>query len=348
MAKVPNSVIGVDLGQYALKSVLLQRRGADRFIISNYAARSLAAPVTDAEGLAAELKALFKEMGGSAKVCAVAISSPEALIRIIEQPQTPPEILREALRLNGMMLLNQDCRSFVLDCDLIEASDTTAEDQPSNGVPRLKYLVGGVPRTEVARIAEAFDKSGVSVGKLQLAPMCAFNAFEFAHPEIFNNRAFFLVDIGHTSSTVMVGTKRELVLVRSIDCGGRVLMETLMALSGESREAVGMALEQEDELMVENTRMALAVLTREIGSSIGFFEGRREEVIDRIFVSGAPAKSKALLKVMSEEARLPCESWNALAHCEVMLAANRIAPYEAAVLDLNVACGAAAELFQAP
>ncbi|MES2568854.1 MAG: pilus assembly protein PilM [Verrucomicrobiota bacterium] len=347
MAKVPNSVIGVDLGQFALKSVLLQRRGADRFIISNYAARSLPSPVTDAEGLAIELKALLKEMGGSAKACAVAISSSEALIRIIEQPQTPTDILREALRLNGMLLLNQDCRSFVLDCDLIESSEAAADAVPGEGVKRLKYLVGGVPRTEVVRIADAFDRSGVSIGRLQLAPMCTFNAFEFAHPEIFNQRAFFLVDIGHTSSTVMVGSKREMVLVRSIDCGGRLLMETLMALSGESREAVSLALEHEDELMVENARMALAVLTREIGSSIGFFEGRREEVVDRIFVSGAPAKSKALLKVMSEEVRLPCESWNALAHCEVMVAADRIAPYNAAVLDLNVACGAAAEMFQA-
>ena len=116
---------------------------------------------------------------------------------------------------------------------------------------------------------------------------------------------------------MMVGAKRELVLVRTIDFGGRVLLETLMALSGETRESVLQALEHEDEMMVENTRMALMVLMREIGSSIGFFEGRREETIDRIFVSGAPAKSQTLLKVMSEEVHMPCESWNALGHCEI-------------------------------
>jgi hypothetical protein len=86
---------------------------------------------------------------------------------------------------------------------------------------------------------------------------------------------------------MMLGAKKELVLVRSIDFGGKTLLETLMALSGESRESVLTALEQEDEVMVENTRMALTVLAREVGSSIGFFEGRREETIGRVHVSGA-------------------------------------------------------------
>jgi Tfp pilus assembly PilM family ATPase len=289
------------------------------------------------------LRALFKEMGGTAKVCAVAISSPEALIRIIEQPETPTEILRDALRLNGMALLNQDCKGFVLDCDQIPISDTT--HAPEAG--RQKYLVGGLPREHIAHVAAALEKNSATVGSLQLSPVCAFNAFEFAKPDVFNTGAFFLVDIGHTTSTMMVGAKRELVLVRSIDFGGRVLLDTLMALSGETRESVLQALEHEDEMMVENTRMALMVLMREIGSSIGFFEGRREETIDRIFVSGAPAKSPTFLKVMSEEVHMPCESWNALGHCEIAVPSQKRQQFAADVLDLNVACGAAAQLLTA-
>jgi len=343
MAKAPTSVIGLDMGRYALKAVLLQRRGTDRFVVTHYASHPIAEPVEDAAHLGRELKHLFKELGGTAKVCAVGVSSPDALIRIIEQPDTPPDILRDALRLNGMALLNQDCKSFVLDCDRIPVSDTA--HAPEAG--KYKYLVGGLPRIHVTQVSEALEESGAGVGSLQLSPICAFNAFEFAKPDVFNNGAFFLVDIGHSSSTMMVGAKRELVLVRSIDFGGRMLIETLMALSGESRESVLQALEHEDEMMVENARMALMVLTREVGSSIGFFEGRREETIDRIFVSGAPAKSKTLLKVMSEEVKMGCESWNALANCEIMVSAHKRQQFIDNALDLNVACGAAAELLTA-
>jgi Tfp pilus assembly PilM family ATPase len=345
MVAPPRAVIGVDLGRYALKSVLLQRKGPDRWGITHFACRPLAGPVDTAEALSRELKALFKEMGGSAKLCAVAVSSPDALIRIIEQPQTPPHLLREALRLNGMAYLNQDCRRWVLDCALVSPSES-APGEPAVG-GKAKYLVGGAPREEVARVEDAFSKAGQHIGWLPLAPISTLNAFEFACRDAFQNGAFFLVDIGHMTSTLMVGVQRELVLVRSIDCGGHLLVDTLRSLTGEPHAAVLQALENEDELMVENTRMALGILAREISSSIGFFEASREANIEKIYVSGAPAKSQALLKVLSEEVARPCTAWNAVERCEVGIAQGRLRDFEASVLDLHVACGAAAEALEA-
>lgn len=343
MAKALTSVIGVDLGRYALKSVLLQRKGGNRYVVTHYASQVLSSPVESADALGQELKSLFKSMGGSAKACAVGISSPDALIRIIEQPETPVDLLRDALRLNGMALLNQDCRDFVLDCDKIPTSQPNGDSETAG---KKKYLVGGLPRAQVSLVGGAIQSSGTNVGALQLAPICAFNAFEFAFPEVFNEQAFFLVDIGHTNSTVMVGSKRELMLVRSIDFGGKALIEALVGLSGEDRDAVLQALEQEDEVVVEYTRVALAALIREIQNSIGFLEHRHEETISKIFISGGPAKSAALLKVLSEELALPCESWSAAGKCELSLSASQAEGFAREALDLNVACGAAAELLK--
>jgi type IV pilus assembly protein PilM len=343
MAKIPTSVIGVDLGRYSLKSVRLQRRGSDRFSITHFASQILNEPLTDAEGLAQKLKVLLKEMGGTAKACAVAVSSPDAIIRIIEQPETPVELLRDALRLNGIALLNQDCKSFVLDCDKIPVGDGAAPEFKSG--PK-RYLVGGLPRAQVTEIGSAFDKNNSAMNVMQLAPICSLNAFEFAHPEIFNNNAFFLVDIGHTNSTMMVGVKRELVLVRTIDFGGSALTEALIGLTDEPREAVFSALDHEDEVMVEYTRVALNGLVREIQSSLGFLEHQRDQRIERIHVSGGPAKSRTLLKVMGEELGLPCESWTAVDKCENAVSASRRPNLESEAMDLNVACGAAAQLLK--
>ena len=65
-------------------------------------------------------------------------------------------------------------------------------------------------------------------------------------------------------------------------------------MSGEGREAVLQALEQEDEVMVEYTRVALNALIREIQNSIGFLEHRHEETIQKIHVSGGPANDRRL------------------------------------------------------
>jgi hypothetical protein len=68
MAKTPTSIIGIDLGRYALKSVSMQRKGANRFVLNNYATRVMENPPATAEALATEIKLLFKEMGGSVPI----------------------------------------------------------------------------------------------------------------------------------------------------------------------------------------------------------------------------------------------------------------------------------------
>ncbi len=339
MAKVPNSVIGLDIGRHSLKSVLLHRRGKDRLAITHYGLHVPAEAPETAEALGRELKILFRDMGGAAKGCAVSLSSPEALIRIIEQPETPPAMLRDALRLNGMSLLNQDVKRFVLDCDLIPASSDPAPEP--GAARRFKYLVGGAPRAEVEMASQAVAGSSIAIHGMQLAPVAALNAFQLAQPEVFANESFFVVDIGHATSTMMAGIRGELVLVRSIDFGGKGLLEALCGLTGDSREAVISALDQEDEVMVEYTRVSMNSFTREIASSIGFIEHHHDGSVSRIFVSGGPAKSRVFLKLMGEELGFPCESWAAADKCEMEIGPDRMADYERESLDLNVACGAA-------
>src|SRR5437763_644745 len=102
MAKLPSSAIGVDVGRHSIKAVLLQRKGADRFALTHFATRELAEEQKTAESLAANLKAVLHDMGGSSKACGIAISSSDAMVRIIDQPAMPTNILRDALRLNGI------------------------------------------------------------------------------------------------------------------------------------------------------------------------------------------------------------------------------------------------------
>ena len=352
MAKTLTSAIGIDLGRYSLKSVLLQKKSGGRFVVTHFASL----PVTEAaertpEMLGSEIKALVKQMGGSAKGCAVAVSSAEALMRIIEQPETPPEVLRDALRLNGTALMNQDCKNFVLDCVDCEVP-ATAPTQPASGghgsATSHRYLVAGLPRLEVAQLTESFTIAGLNNdSNLHLAPLVVFNAFEFAQPDVFNNHAFFLIDFGHMSSTMMIGARRELSLIRTVEFGGRSFVEALCGLSGESSETVLTALGNDDEVMVEYARMALMALTREIGSSIGFYEGRREEAIGQIWVSGGLARNATLLRLLGEELRMPCQPWVALERCELNVSTSKRAQLTEEMLDYSIACGAAAQLLNA-
>ena len=326
-----------------MKAVLLQRRAGNRVVLTHFATRQLAEEPHTVESLSANLRALLNEMGGTAKACGISVSNAASFVRILEQPEIPTELLRDALRLNGQMLLNQDCRELVLDCDTIPSSEPVSAGVAA---PAVRYVVGGLPRTQVQQIHDACVKAKVATTALQVAPVALFNGFEFSNEETFNSQAFVLVDIGHVSSTVVVGAKKELVLVRTLEFGGLSFADELICHGAASFEEVLELLGQEEVLTVENARHSLTELVRSISSSIGYFEARREEVIPRVFVSGGLVKSAAILKILTEELQLPCEAWNPFAKCEINVSPARKNELPGQWPVLGVAYGAAAELLK--
>ena len=65
MAKQAQSVIGIDLGKHNFKSVLLQRKGEHRFVLTNFASHPVPDSLQSADDLAREVRLLLKELGGS-------------------------------------------------------------------------------------------------------------------------------------------------------------------------------------------------------------------------------------------------------------------------------------------
>jgi Tfp pilus assembly PilM family ATPase len=354
MARRGDSVIGIDLGKHTFKGVALNRRGDSRVVLTNFASRPIPETIATPEELGQEIKLLVKELGGSAKGCAIAVSDPGALLRIIEQPDTPVELLRNALRLNGPSVLNQECKDFVLDVTPanFRSRAAQAEEGGDGGAPvqtavatatKTRYLVGGMLRSSVKNLVEALGKARVTADLVQLAPACSFNAFEFAYPEIFANDAFLLLDMGHAQSTVLIGSKSELVLVRSISYGGKALAQALTADGAIEAQAAWSMVQEADAGMADICRASLSRLATEVRNSIGFFEGQREESINRIFVSGGLARLETVLQNLSDELSLPCEIWDPLETCEVALPANKRQALPQEFVSLNVACGAAFE-----
>lgn len=341
MAKGYSSVIGIDLGYSSMKAVLLQKKGGGKVALAGYSIRPFATVPETPEGLAGHLRELLKDTGGSAKGFAVASSTRESMVRIIEQPITPPELLRDAVRLNSMSLLNQDCKEWVVDCDIAKLPEAVEGKPPSR---TALYLVAGMKRDAVAGVIDLLAKAKAKAQTLQLAPMGTFNAFEVANPEVFNSSAFMIVDVGYQETTVIVGARRELVLVRNIDFGGKTFIDGLTQDGAIDLNAAILLVEQSDPGMAEVSRLALAPLAREIRNSIGFFEGQREETIAKVFISGAMARAEMPLQIISNELELPCDLWDPTTKCEITLSKAKRNRLSVEFVSLNVAFGAAWEL----
>src|SRR3954451_20197760 len=179
MARRGDSVIGIDLGKRVLKAVALKRKSDHRLILTSFTSRELPEEVNSADDLAQHIKQLVRDLGGSAKGYAVAISDPQSILRIIEQPNTPVHLLRNALRLNGLAVLNQECKDFVLDVAPVNAQSSGSagktDDNADGGnvavqavATKTKYLVGGTLRSLIKQVFEAMTKVRVPIDILQL------------------------------------------------------------------------------------------------------------------------------------------------------------------------------------
>lgn len=361
MGKHGNSVIGIDLGKHSYKAVLLSKKNENRFSLTGLATHELAHEPQSADEIAGNLKQLLRDLGAHTKNCAIGVSEPGSLLRIIEQPSTPLDLLRNALRYNGLAMLNQDCKEFVLDVAAITRNGATlppddmppeqgavaaVQAPPAPPATQTRYLVGGMLRTQVKQLLEAMAKARLSADVLQLAPVCSFNAFEYAYPEVHGREAFLLLDLGHLQSTLLIGTNSEVSLTRAFDYGGKHFTQALTADGALDANAARLMIKEGDAGMAEICRSSLARLTTEVRNSIGFFEGQHETSIHRIFVSGGLSRAEMVLQILSDELGLPCEMWDPLENCEVALPASRRRLLQSEFASLNVACGAAFEYLQ--
>jgi Tfp pilus assembly PilM family ATPase len=355
MAKRGNSVIGIDLGKRAYKAVLLNKKSETRYALSSFASHEVPEEVMTADDVAQHIKQLLKDLGGYTKSCALAVSEPGSLLRIIEQPNTPPALLRNALRYNGLSMLNQDCKDFVLDVASISngisgANGTAGEGQGAVAVQvqapattQTRYLVGGLLRSKVKEISEAMAKTRLSLELMQLAQVCSFNAFEVAYPDVHQKEAFLLLDLGHLQSTVLIGCNGELTLTRAFDYGGKHFTQALTADGALDANAAHLMIQQGDPGMADICRNTLSRLCTEVRNSMGFFEGQHETSIHRLYVSGGLSRAEMILQTLSDELGLPCEIWDPLENCEVALPAAKRKNLQQEFVSLNVACGAAFE-----
>ncbi len=343
MPKPVSSAVGVDIGRHTLKAVSVTRRGQHQVAITNYSTRVATDVFASPEQLQQHVRLLLREVNAGSLPCGVVVSGQDSMTRIIEQPPTPPKLLREGLRLNSQLLLNQDCQHFVLDCDYAKLNDAVEAGAPTQA-PNLQprhYVVAGLPRPRVEQISEAFKKIKNPPVVLQVTPIALLNAFDYAYADVSSGEAFVLLDLGHSESTVIIGCRREMVLVRTIDFGGESIINALAGSGAVDRETAITMLKEGDAGIIELLANEISILAREVAASIGFFEGQREETVRRVFVCGGPARADALLQVLSDSLDMTCELWDPFARCVVDLPKTKSATLLEDLINLPPAFGAA-------
>ncbi len=344
-----DQVLSIDLGGRTTKAVHLLRKG-DGFVLSRYAL--LDAPIYErnlsVDLLSEHLKNVTEALEVRLKPVTLAVGVNDSVVRHTEIPLMPLDDMRQILKNNTKIYLQQDLPGYVFDCYIIpprHAAKGADAPKGAGNILKSKVLAAGARKQYLDDLQAAIKNAGLLPDHIVPALIGPVNAFEMAMPEAFAKEVVALVDIGFKNSTISLLQEGELTLSRVVNIGGDKLTNGLAELMGISyAEAEGIKVGMPGEVQ-SHLESLVSPLGRELRASIDFFEHQQDKAVTKVFISGGSARSEFIVKILQNELIAECHTWNPAASLQLHLPPQQTSEIEQVSPQLTAAIGAALAAF---
>lgn len=346
-----DEIIAIDLGGRHTKAVHLQNKG-DRLSLVGYTIQD--SPTDESgkashsvEALAEHLRSVSRSLGDGTKAVVISLGVTETVVRRADMPPMPLDDMRQLLKFNAKNYLQQDLPDHLFDCSVLVNRTVTQTQEPAKPAPgqKQKVLVGAGKRQLVEDVASAAREAGLTAVQIVPGLVGPLNAFESSEPEVFNNEAVALVDLGFRNTTISILQKGELIMHRVVNMGGDRITHALaesMGISYPEAEGIKVGMATEVQAALEPTVSALG---RELRAFIDFFEHQQDVAVSQVFVSGGSARGELLVQSLQMELVVPCKAWNPAQFLNMSLPPAQAAEFPGVAPQLAVAVGAAISAF---
>lgn len=344
--KKREQILAIDMGGRTTKAVHVQRKGTG-FALVRYAL--VDAPISDkapsAELLGEHLKAVVQAVQPKSKQVCLTVGVNDALVRQMELPNMPVDEMRQVLKINSKNYLQQDLSGYVFDCCPLPLRGARGAEPSKGSGQKAKVLIVAAKKDLVDSMVEATQAAGLVADRIAPGLIGPVNAFELAMPEVFNQEAVALVDIGFRSSSICIVFEGELILTRVVSLGGDRLTAGLsesMGISYPEAEGIKIGMPHEVQPALEGL---MSPLGRELRASLDFFEHQYDRTLSHVFVSGGLALSEPMLQMLAREMMVECKPWNPVSALQLALPEQQGAEIGQVAPQLAVAVGAALGTF---
>ncbi|HET9026214.1 MAG TPA: type IV pilus assembly protein PilM [Trueperaceae bacterium] len=328
--------VGLEVGTSALKVVEL--RAGNPPTLGAMAVRPMPPglitedEVTDPQGLAEEIKALFHEAGIQRRYTVTAVSNRQAITRNIHVPRMTVAELDEAIRWEAERYIPFPIDEVVLDYFVLD----NPEDVEEGG--QLEVVIAAARLDEVSQQVEYLKQAGLEPHVIDVKPFSLLRALRGSlHGEHLTkqtlssenfteaNEIGVVLEIAASTSTVTLVRGQRVLMNRNINVSGddfTTAVQRAFGLDFDSAEDVkieyGTATiptEDEEDLLnfdakreqfspsrvYDALRPVLVELTTEIRRSLEFFRVQSgDATISRMLVAGGGAKLRGLPEAIGD------------------------------------------------
>lgn len=309
----------VDIGCHSIKVVTFYKRKSN---INLLKAKMLYLPgetiikgkIQDPSIIASKLDIIFKELNYRPKKIVTTIPNQNLLIRNMELPDMSEDELTEAIKWEAEDYLPFSVENASLDFIILNKDKK-----------RTEVLLVAVKKEVIKEYLTPFERLGFKPDVVNVQPMSLISLLTYQGR---TGKPVAVIDIGSSSTKVVIGDSNNIYLSRNIDVGGENFTRSIMESRGlEIPEAEDLKIKEginglddsdaAGDLDVELDLLQLTTsgfgngnfmisqarnLAEEISRSLEFYSIKnRGEIIEDVYVTGGGARLKGLIDIINQE-----------------------------------------------
>jgi type IV pilus assembly protein PilM len=342
---VAKGIVGIDIGNESIRAVeLTDATGSNPTVVRMHqvplpegAARS--GDVLEVHTVASALKRLWVDGGFKSKDVVLGIGNQRVLARDLTVPRMSLKQIRESLPVQVQNMLPLPINEAIL--DFYPISEGVVD-----GAPVVNGLLMAAVKEVVMGNVNAARAAGLNPVEVDLIPF----ALTRLHMRQQNtDGTIALIDIGATTTSVVIVTEGVPQFVRIIPAGGDEVTKALMGrldmtagVAEQAKRALGIitvGVAPEHRPVVEVIHELTGQLLHGLRNTLNYFVNAREhDSIVRIILTGGGANLPGLVATLGELTRLPVSIEDGFRGMRV---ARNIAPSGSSQSEMTVALGLA-------
>ncbi len=350
LGKESPQLIGLDISSSAVKLLELSRNGS-RYHVEAYAIEPLPPnavtdkQITDPKAVGEAIGRAVSKSGTRTRQAAVAVSGASVITKIVDFPSSViGDALEEQIRAEADQYIPYPIDEVSLDFEVLGPS--------TKGGDAVDVILAACRREQVEHICAAVELAGLTPKVVDVEAYALENACQFLQhqmPEGGRGKVIAIVDVGATTTSVMVLHDGKTVYTREQGFGGRQLTEDIMRTYGMSLEEAAAAKKSRklpDGYESEVLSHFVSDMAQQIDRSLQFFFSAVTQYnsIDQIILAGGCAQIAGVERTIQDRLQIPTVVARPFANMGVASRAKpaNLAQEEAALL---IACGLAFRAF---
>ena len=315
--------VGIDIGANSIKVVEVEPAGegwqlASAAVVNTPPESVKDGIITDVPEVAGQIKQALKEAGVKATGAIAAISGSQVIVRQVDFPKMPAEVLRKSIKFEAARFISSSMEDSVVEFEILGDAE-----EPG----KMNVMLVAAPRDMVESRVNAIEAAGLEPLVIDVEAFALIRSLvDFNASDTFTHKGIALIDVGASHTDVNIVKGGEFALTRNIPIAGDAFTNAIKSMTGVGfEEAEKMKLEMTSEASLaelaegETDNQCWRVvnplvdeLIREIRRSIHFYqsqfpEGSSDAAINEVVLTGGSARMPGIADYLSSNLNMPVE-----------------------------------------